>query len=368
MMDFLNSFKSLVKVEQIRTDNNVFRLHYKLTVIMLIVFSILLTSKQYFGDPIECHVAEKKHVIEMYCWIYGTYINRDTLKGKTGHIPGLGNERRKVAPWMKDDDERIIWQKYYQWVCIVFCFQALLFYLPRYLWKTWEGGRIRLLVSDLNTPLVTAAWNPTTKSQMIQYLINGKYFHKLYAIRYVMCEILNLVNVVSQIFLMDWFLGGQFSFYGFSLMMEGDVNPMNQVFPKLTKCQYYYYGPSGSVQNIDALCVLPLNILNEKLFIVLWFWLFFLSAVTVLSLIYRMFIIFLPKLRIYLLMAQARFIGSKQATFIIDKFTYGDFFVLYHVGKNVNPIIFRELVLGIYETLKSKQPYVAYPSVEINTI
>ena len=120
--------------------------------------------------------------------------------GKTGHIPGLGNERRKVAPWMKDDDERIIWQKYYQWVCIVFCFQALLFYLPRYLWKTWEGGRIRLLVSDLNTPLVTAAWNPTTKSQMIQYLINGKYFHKLYAIRYVMCEILNLVNVVSNHF------------------------------------------------------------------------------------------------------------------------------------------------------------------------
>lgn len=82
MMDFLNSFKSLVKIEQIRTDNNVFRMHYKLTVIMLIVFSVLLTSKQYFGDPIECQVSENKDVIEAYCWIYGTYINRETLSGK----------------------------------------------------------------------------------------------------------------------------------------------------------------------------------------------------------------------------------------------------------------------------------------------
>jgi hypothetical protein len=171
-----------------------------------------------------------------------------------------------------------------------------------------------------------------------------------------------------QIFLMDWFLGGQFSFYGFTTLTSPDVNPMNQVFPKLTKCQYYLYGPSGSVQNRDALCVLPLNILNEKLFIVLWFWLVFLSGVTVLSLIYRLCVIFVPKLRVYLLMAQARFIGNKQASSIINRFSYGDFFVLYHVGKNVNPIVFRELVLGIYDALKAKNPYTMYPSVEANSI
>lgn len=81
MIDFLNSFKSLVKLEKIHTDNNVFKLHYKFTVIMLIIFSILLTSKQYFGDPIDCDVQEKKDVIDTYCWIYGTYIIRGTLTG-----------------------------------------------------------------------------------------------------------------------------------------------------------------------------------------------------------------------------------------------------------------------------------------------
>lgn len=82
MIDFLNSFKSLVKVEKIHTDNNVFKLHYKFTVILLIIFSILLTSKQYFGDPIDCDVdGSRKDVIDTYCWIYGTFIVGRSLGG-----------------------------------------------------------------------------------------------------------------------------------------------------------------------------------------------------------------------------------------------------------------------------------------------
>lgn len=83
MIDFLNSFKSLVKVEKIHTDNNVFKLHYKFTVMLLIVFSILLTSKQYFGDPIDCDVeSARKDVIDTYCWIYGTYIVDKNIRGE----------------------------------------------------------------------------------------------------------------------------------------------------------------------------------------------------------------------------------------------------------------------------------------------
>lgn len=54
-----------------------------------------------------------------------------------------------VQDFVLNERNGIITQKYYQWVCIVFCFQALLFYIPRYLWKTWEGGRLRLLAKDL---------------------------------------------------------------------------------------------------------------------------------------------------------------------------------------------------------------------------
>lgn len=173
MMDFLKSFKSLIKLEQVHTDNNICKLHYKFTVIILIVFSILLTSKQLFGDPINCDIEySSKEVIQTYCWIYGTYIVKDTLEGIIFHVnhffftfikhnffieeilTGLGPyaDPRQGGPiqhLVSNERNGIITQKYYQWVCIVFCFQALLFYTPRYLWKTWEGGRLRLLAKDL---------------------------------------------------------------------------------------------------------------------------------------------------------------------------------------------------------------------------
>lgn len=82
-MDFLNSLKALLKVEKVHIDNNVFKLHYKVTVILLVVFSILLSSKQYFGDPIQCDIdgAGNKDFMDTYCWIYGTFIVKRTLKG-----------------------------------------------------------------------------------------------------------------------------------------------------------------------------------------------------------------------------------------------------------------------------------------------
>ena len=48
---------------------------------------------------------------------------------------------------------------------------------------------------------------------------------------------------------------------------------MAKVFPKVTKCTFHKYGPSGTIEIRDGLCVLPLNILNEKIYILLWFWL-----------------------------------------------------------------------------------------------
>jgi hypothetical protein len=41
------------------------------------------------------------------------------------------------------------YHKYYQWVCFVLFLQAACFYIPRYLWKASEGGKIKLLVQGL---------------------------------------------------------------------------------------------------------------------------------------------------------------------------------------------------------------------------
>ena len=58
MFDVFKPLQGLIKIETICTDNNVFRLHYKATFIVLVVASLLVTSRQYIGDPIDCIVEE----------------------------------------------------------------------------------------------------------------------------------------------------------------------------------------------------------------------------------------------------------------------------------------------------------------------
>ena len=68
---------------------------------------------------------------------------------------------------------------------------------------------------------------------------------------------------------------------------EDRVDAMSRVFPKMTKCTFHKFGPSGTVEKFDGLCVLPLNIINEKIYVFLWFWFIILTIVTGIQVIYR---------------------------------------------------------------------------------
>merc|ERR1712037_469992 len=43
---------------------------------------------------------------------------------------------------------------------------------------------------------------------------------------------------------------------------EDRPDPMAAVFPKVTKCTFHKYGPSGTVEKKDGLCVLPVNTIH----------------------------------------------------------------------------------------------------------
>ena len=79
------SLKNLFKLDSITIDNNVFRLHYKATVLVLVTFTLLVTSYQYIGDPIECMTVQfdvvPPKVMEAYCWTHSTNTHPD--KGAT---------------------------------------------------------------------------------------------------------------------------------------------------------------------------------------------------------------------------------------------------------------------------------------------
>ena len=63
-------------------------------------------------------------------------------------------------------------------------------------------------------------------------------------------------------------------------------------FLRITKCTFHKYGPSGTIERHDAMCVLALNIINEKIYVMLWFWLIILAVMT--SLYMVSIILFFP--------------------------------------------------------------------------
>lgn len=78
---------------------------------------------------------------------------------------------------------------------------------------------------------------------------------------------------------------------------ENRSDPMLEVFPRITKCTFHKYGASGSIQKHDALCVLALNILNEKIYIFLWFWFIILALLSACAIIYSALVVMLPTTR-----------------------------------------------------------------------
>ena len=73
-MLFFDSIKGFLKFDHVWIDNNVFRLHYKATVIIFVTASLFVTSRQYIGDPIDCMVdGVPGGIMDTYCWIHSTY-------------------------------------------------------------------------------------------------------------------------------------------------------------------------------------------------------------------------------------------------------------------------------------------------------
>ena len=49
------------------------------------------------------------------------------------------------------------------------------------------------------------------------------------------------------------------------------------------------------------MCILPLNIVNEKIYLVLWYWYIFLAVFSAVAVLYRMVCIFFPGIRMFML-------------------------------------------------------------------
>lgn len=150
--------------------------------------------------------------------------------------------------------------------------------------------------------------------------------HSTYAFGYILCEIINMLNISANIYITNKFLGETFLTYGIEVYkyyrnIDYQFNPMDVVFPRLTKCNFFKYGPSGTIQNVDAMCVLAQNVLNEKIYLFLWIWFFILAVLSAFALVYRIIILMQINMNGRLLFNIFKFTNNKQIkSMLISKF------------------------------------------------
>lgn len=357
----------LSRIRLVTIDNSAFRVHYRLTFAILLACTTLVCSRQYIGEHIRCIASGvPDHVVNTFCFFTTTY----TLPGanNTAH-PGVGPSQWNLQP---------VRHAYYQWVPFVLFAQALLFYLPHLLWRTYESGTIRQLVDGLQRlylktdgeqdvvagprKIMSAASRRAKVRDVMSHLDTVTRFrmNRNWAAVLVACEVLNLANVLFQLKLMDRFLGGQFYTYGLRVF-DDDGGPFDRVFPKMTKCDFHKFGPSGTIQTHDAMCVMALNIINEKIYAVLWFWyVAVLLPVSAAALLWRAVQYALHSRESFnRLLLRESSPGSRidpaDLAVIAHKTTYSDWLFMYYLSGNMDGSVFRDL-LHSYASGLRKEP------------
>ncbi|KAK7871925.1 hypothetical protein R5R35_009728 [Gryllus longicercus] len=373
----LSTFEGIAKninlKPKLRTiDNVVFKLHYRITFLLLVVATILVCSRQYIGEHIRCISDIKGDVsikmVETYCFFSATFTVVRHLDGEDASSrlhPGVG-------PWTEADDT--LHHAYYQWVPFVLFFQAIMFYLPHLLWRKLDGGTLFKMAQALHNYTLAADERAVdvkdrhipTKGERDARIreVRRAFVERLpylrgWARKLMLCECLNLANVVGQFFVTDAFLAGRFAGLGASIVGGSDVasSPLDQVFPKMTKCVFRKFGPSGTIQNYDALCVMALNIINEKIYAFLWFWFVILFVATALGLIWRVVTLLLHRrsdgFNLFLFRSSSPGADEHSLHVICRKLSFSHWLFLYYLGKNMDGFVFEKLLSVIADHIDS---------------
>ncbi|CAG2186617.1 inx [Mytilus edulis] len=261
MSELLGFVPKISKLRGKPNDDWIDRMSHVYTTVVLIIFTVAVSSGQFFKDPIQCwHPAEFKDSMEAYtkyhCWVKNTY-----------YVPMYDEIPENIS---ERQDAEIT---YYQWVPLILLFMAFLFKLPNVVWRIFNGGSglnldkivhfaeqsqlgnpddreksIKSLANFMDKWLdsnVERNWNVInrTKQQISRYFCffcnkkAGKYLVALY----LFVKVLYVFNAIGQIFLLNAFLSTKFSFYGFEFLENLNSDRpwrASPRFPRVTLCDF----------------------------------------------------------------------------------------------------------------------------------
>ncbi|KAF6775799.1 hypothetical protein AHF37_04990 [Paragonimus kellicotti] len=109
------------------------------------------------------------------------------------------------------------------------------------------------------------------------------------SLSYLFMKLLYLSNAIGQLFMMQHFLGfthtqAMFGVAILTSILNGLDWKSTLVFPRVAYCYVPIKHLGTKTNTVTAQCVLPVNMLNEKIYIFLWWWVLFVATVTTFSL------------------------------------------------------------------------------------
>ncbi|KAK6765027.1 hypothetical protein RB195_025095 [Necator americanus] len=277
-------------------DDPVDRLNYFITSTLLTFFAIMVSAKQYVGSPIQCWMPMEfkggwEQYAEDYCFIQNTF-----FVPFYEEIPADDEDRSKAEIG------------YYQWVPVVLALQAIMFYLPNWIWKTLHqqsgidlstaiedarklrqigGGERKKEVEKLATYLEECLEFQSERRTPYRILCFrfgyglGSYVSMLY----IFVKFLYLVNIFTQFYILNSFLGSDYTFWGlqtFRDLWNGREWLDSGVFPRVTMCDFKVRRLANT-HKYTVQCVLMINMFNEKIYLFIWFWFLFVAISTAIN-------------------------------------------------------------------------------------
>ncbi|VDK44459.1 unnamed protein product [Anisakis simplex] len=257
-----------------------------------------IITDRYVGSPIQCWMPMEfkggwEQYAEDYCFIQNTYwVHFDNP------VPEDVGDRRSAEIG------------YYQWVPIVLALQALMFFIPSWIWRTlhkqsgidldtivkeaksMRGARlndrqneVKKLANFVAESLEIA--NPRPRYHFL-CLNFGQSLGSYVSILYIFVKLLYVVNILTQFVILNNFLGTDYSLWGFQTLRDlwqGREWLDSGVFPRVTMCDFKVRR-LANIHRYSVQCVLMINMFNEKIYLFIWFWFLFVAISTIMNFLY----------------------------------------------------------------------------------
>ncbi|VDP26853.1 unnamed protein product [Soboliphyme baturini] len=128
--------------------------------------------------------------------------------------------------------------------------------------------------------------------RLFGFLVYGKHFGIYVTGLYLFIKFMYIVNVICQFFILNSFLGPQYTFWGLEILRDlayGREWHESGHFPRVTMCDFDVR-VLGNLHRWTVQCVLMINMFNEKIYLFLWWWFLIIAILTCINFFYWLFV------------------------------------------------------------------------------